>query len=37
VSPDGRRLLVVKRAVDDVRDRINVLTNWTSLMPAHAQ
>jgi len=29
VSPDGTRLLVVKRAHPDVRDRINLLTNWT--------
>ena len=34
VSPDGRRLLVVKHAGRDVRDRIQVVTNWTSLLPA---
>jgi hypothetical protein len=34
VSPDGRRLLVVKRAQRDVRDRIHVVTNWTSLLAA---
>ena len=33
VSPDGRRLLVVKHAGRDVRDRIQVVTNWTSLLP----
>jgi hypothetical protein len=33
VSPDGQRLLVVKRAERDVRDRIQVVTNWTSLLP----
>jgi eukaryotic-like serine/threonine-protein kinase len=32
VSPDGRRLLVVKRAEPDVRDRIHVITNWTALL-----
>jgi len=32
VSPDGQRLLVVKRAEPDVRDRIHVITNWTSLL-----
>ena len=34
VSPDGQRLLVVKRAEPDVRDRIHVITNWTSLLTA---
>jgi hypothetical protein len=36
VSPDGRRLLVVKHAGRDVRDRIQVVTNWTSLLPPGA-
>jgi hypothetical protein len=34
VSPDGQRLLVVKRAEPDIRDRIHVITNWTSLLTA---
>jgi Tol biopolymer transport system component len=33
ISPDGRRLLVVKRAQADVRDRVEIVTNWTSLVP----
>jgi hypothetical protein len=28
VSPDGKRLLVVKRANADVRDRIELVVNW---------
>jgi hypothetical protein len=32
VSPDGKRLLVVKRAEPDTRDRINLVVNWTSLL-----
>jgi hypothetical protein len=30
ISADGQRLLVVKRAEPDIRDRIHVITNWTS-------
>ena len=33
VSPDGRRLLVVKRAEPDIRTRINLLVNWTAALP----
>ncbi len=32
VSPDGRRLLVLKRAQPDARDRINLVIGWPSLM-----
>jgi Tol biopolymer transport system component len=32
VSPDGKRLLVVKRAEPDIRDRIHLISNWTSLL-----
>ena len=32
VSPDGKRLLVVKRAEPDVRDRINLVANWTEAL-----
>ena len=28
VSPDGTRLLVVKRATADVRNRIDLVVNW---------
>jgi hypothetical protein len=28
VSPDGVRLLVVKRAQPDIRDRIDLVVNW---------
>jgi hypothetical protein len=31
VSPDGKRLLVVKGTVSDIRDRINLVVNWTRL------
>jgi eukaryotic-like serine/threonine-protein kinase len=31
VSPDGRRLLVVKRVEGATLNRINLVTNWTSL------
>jgi hypothetical protein len=34
VSPDGRRLLVVKRATADVRHRIDVVVNWRQPPPA---
>jgi serine/threonine protein kinase len=33
ISSDCRRLLVVKRAQPDVRDRVGIVTNWTSLVP----
>jgi Tol biopolymer transport system component len=32
VSPDGKRLLVVKRTEPDTRDRLHVLTAWWRLM-----
>lgn len=32
VSPDGKRLLAVKRAEPDVRNRINLVTNWTEAL-----
>ena len=32
VSPDGKRLLVVKRAEPDVRNRINLVVNWTAAL-----
>jgi Tol biopolymer transport system component len=32
VSSDGKRLLVVKRAEPDIRDRIHVVTNWPALL-----
>ena len=32
VSPDGQRLLVVKRERELPRDRIDVITSWTSLI-----
>lgn len=32
VSPDGKRLFVVKRVETDVRSKIGVLANWTELM-----
>jgi hypothetical protein len=28
VSPDGQRLLVVKRATPDIRNKLHVITNW---------
>ncbi len=37
VSPDGKRLLVVKRAEPDVRNRINLITNWPQAMNASAR
>jgi Tol biopolymer transport system component len=33
VSPDGKRLLVVKRAEPDVRNRIELVLNWTGVLP----
>jgi Tol biopolymer transport system component len=32
ISPDGKRLLVVKRAEEAARNRINLVMNWTSLL-----
>lgn len=32
VSPDGMRFLVVKLAEPDIRNRINLVVNWTSLL-----
>ena len=32
VSPDGKRLLVVKRVEPDVRNRINLVVNWTAAL-----
>jgi hypothetical protein len=32
VAPDGKRLLVVKRAAEGTHNRINLVTNWTSLL-----
>jgi serine/threonine-protein kinase len=32
ISPDGKRLLVVKRAGEAARNRINLVANWTSLL-----
>jgi hypothetical protein len=32
VSPDGKRLLVVKRAEEDVRNRIALVSNWTKAL-----
>jgi serine/threonine protein kinase len=32
VSPDGKRLLVVKRAEPDVRNQINLVVNWTAAL-----
>jgi hypothetical protein len=32
VSPDGKRLLVVKRAEEDVRNRIALVSNWTEAL-----
>ena len=32
ISPDGKRLLVVKRAEEAARNRINLVVNWTSLL-----
>ena len=37
VSPDGKRLLVVTRAEPDVRNRINILTNWTEALERSAR
>ena len=37
VSADGQRLLVVKRAEPDIRDRIHVITNWTSSLTADSR
>lgn len=35
ISPDGKRLLVVKRAQPDIRTRIDLIINWTAaLQPA---
>jgi len=34
VSPDGKRLLVVKRAQPDIRNRINLVANWTKMVAA---
>ena len=34
VSPDGSKLLVVKRAKLDERTRIDVINNWTAAIPA---
>ena len=30
VSPDGKRLLVVKRAEPDIRNRIDLVLDWTA-------
>jgi hypothetical protein len=32
ISPDGKRLLVVKRAQEDARTRINLLIKWTATL-----
>jgi Tol biopolymer transport system component/tRNA A-37 threonylcarbamoyl transferase component Bud32 len=32
ISPDGKRLLVVKRAEPETRSRINVVINWPNLL-----
>jgi Tol biopolymer transport system component len=29
ISPDGQRLLIVKRATPDIRTHLNLITNWT--------
>jgi hypothetical protein len=34
VSPDGQRLLVVKRAQPDTRNRINLVMNWPAAFTA---
>jgi hypothetical protein len=33
VSPDGKRLLVVKRAEPDIRSRVHLLVNWPAQLP----
>ena len=32
ISPDGKRLLVVKRAEPDIRNRIELVLNWTGVL-----
>jgi hypothetical protein len=32
ISPDGERLLVVKRTEPDIRDRIHIIADWTALL-----
>jgi Tol biopolymer transport system component/tRNA A-37 threonylcarbamoyl transferase component Bud32 len=35
VSPDGKRLLVVKPATPDVRSRVHLVTNWMERLKTH--
>lgn len=37
VSPDGRRLLVVKRAETNVRNKLHIVTNWFAGLPNKAR
>jgi eukaryotic-like serine/threonine-protein kinase len=37
VSPDGQRLLVVKRAETDILNRINLIANWTEELRPRGQ
>ena len=37
VSPDGQRLLVVKRAEPDVQNKLHLITNWYQALDHKAQ